>query len=281
MCTRYLETLVLSIYIPPIFSFPCLLALAGPPALGLAAVAASTLCTARDPRAVAGAGRGRRCRLRCRGGAAATLGRLAGLAPVATPGAGARRAEGAGDAVDADVVGRLSLLVAVVLGNCGGYRRRFRSRSGRGRGRWHRGGRYRGRPSSDGVVIPGNGDPDVVDLPGIIIISISDGLVAVVEFRVGKHLDPRTSSPGVAIALSGGAAVGHDGTEVGLRIAPAIVVGGRGTAARGATVVIAAEVVTNLCDNESKTMKEGSRSDIFVWKEIDPCLFLDDSPQTK
>ena len=40
--------------------------------------------------------------------------------------------------------------------------------------------------------------------------------------------------------------------------------------------MIAAEVVTNLCDNESEVIKEGSG--LAFWKGVDSCLFLDDAP---
>ena len=101
-----------------------------------------------------------------------------------------------------------------------------------------------------GGVVSGHLLGHFVDDPGIVFLGIANGTVAVraavVEGGVGEHLDPGTPTPGVAVALATDAVVGHDGTEVGLGVAPAKVVRRGGTAARRGTVVMTSQVVPNL-----------------------------------
>lgn len=96
------------------------------------------------------------------------------------------------------------------------------------------------------IIVGGDGILDIVDPSGVVGLGIPHGLAIVEKVGIGEALNSGAPTSGIVVALSSVTVVGEDRAEVGLGIAPAILVVAVCACTGGALVVVASKVVTNL-----------------------------------
>ena len=94
-------------------------------------------------------------------------------------------------------------------------------------------------------VVAGNGSPDVVDSPSIVVLCIANRLVVIKEVGIGVAIDTGASTSGVPVALTTAAVICQNAPEVCVGVPIAVVVVGVGAGVGGTLVVIVAQVVSD------------------------------------
>ena len=92
-------------------------------------------------------------------------------------------------------------------------------------------------------VVGGNGSPDVVDSPSIVVICRANRLAVVREARIGVAIDAGAPTSGVVVALTTDAVVRQDAPEICIGVPIAVSIVGVGAGAGGAPVVFIAQVM--------------------------------------